>query len=64
MAKDRFRKERSEVVAFVNVVIDGNKATDTKAISAVVDAIEAGQFTISCYLNKDGEPTVMITPTV
>ena len=53
-------QEENATVAFINVYKGQEKVTDTTVLSQLADDIEAGISRVECYLNKEGEPVLMI----
>jgi len=53
-------QEEDATVAFVNVYRGKGKLLDTDTLSKLADSIEAGDVKVECYLNKAGEPVLMI----
>ena len=46
--------------AFISVYEAGIKVTDVAQLSEVADKIESGHCKVECFINKDGEPTMLI----
>jgi hypothetical protein len=57
---NRFEKSNSTTAAFINIYEGDTKVTDTAYLSSIADKIENGELKVECYLNKNGEPTLMI----
>ena len=58
---NRFTTTNTGKAAFVNLYNeDKSKVIDTNELTKLAELIEAGQCKVECFINKDGEPTMMI----
>jgi len=59
-----FTKQTNTATAFINIVEDKQKITDTEVLSKHILALQAkidnGTVKLECFLNAEGEPVIMI----
>jgi len=57
---NRFNNTKSDSAAFINLYEGKDKVTNLDELSKLADDIEAGTVKVECFLNKQGEPVLMI----